>query len=41
MRALLADQCLKCIHLILLFNEILQNLIILKAKDVMSLGVPA
>ena len=31
----------KYIHLILLFNEILQNLINLKAKDVMSLGVPA
>ena len=31
----------KCIHLIFLPNKILQNLINLKAKGVMSLGVPS
>ena len=31
----------KCIHLIFFPNKILQNLINLKAKGVMSLGVPS
>ena len=31
----------KCIHLIFLPNKILQNLITLKAKGVMSLGEPS